>query len=116
MSKYQYLNSHILELLQSNLNNTDIARELIPSGDYTEIENLRKYISKIKSKDLENLEPYTQGNKNNILIIIYQLRMQRSFSQAIQENSALSGAYGDQIQIVQLTLDAAATSCCSLRR
>lgn len=69
MSKYQYLNSHILELLQSNFNNTDIARELIPNGDYTEIENLRKYISKIKSKDLENLEPYTQGNKNNILII-----------------------------------------------
>lgn len=69
MSKYQYLNSNILELLRSNFNNTDIARELIPEGDYTEIENLRKYIGKIKTKDLENLEPYTQGNKNNILII-----------------------------------------------
>ena len=69
MSKYQYLNSHILELIQSNCNNTDIARELIPGGDYTEIENLRKYISKIKTRDLKNLEPYTQGNPNNILII-----------------------------------------------
>jgi hypothetical protein len=69
MSKYQYLDSNILELLQSNFNNTDIARELIPEGHYTEIENLRKYIGKIKTRDLKNLDPYTQGNKNNILII-----------------------------------------------
>lgn len=69
MSKYQYLHSKILPLINFNFNNTDIARELIPDGDYTEIENLRKYVAKIRTQDLQNLEPYTQGNKNNILII-----------------------------------------------
>jgi hypothetical protein len=69
MSKYQDLHSKILPLIKFNSNNTDIARELIPSGDYTEIENLRKYVAKIRTQDLQNLEPYTFGNKNNILII-----------------------------------------------
>lgn len=69
MSKYQYLNSSILELLDSNLNNTEIAKELIPDADLKELETLRKHIGKFRNKDLDKLEPYIFGNPNNILII-----------------------------------------------
>lgn len=69
MSKYQYLHSRILDLIELNTNNSEIAKELIPDGDFIEIENLRKYIGKFKTKHLQKLEPYTQGNPNNILII-----------------------------------------------
>lgn len=69
MSKYQYLNSNILELIQSNLNNTQIAKMLIPENDYVDIETLRKHIGRFRNQDLSKLDPYTLGNPNNILII-----------------------------------------------
>lgn len=69
MSKYQELHSKILPLIQYNLNNTQIAKELFPDADFTELETIRKQIGRIRNKDLEKLQPYTQGNLNNILII-----------------------------------------------
>jgi len=69
MSKYQDLHNEIVPLLQFNSNNTDIAKQLISNGDYLEINKLRKYIGKIRSKYSEKIEPYFNGNKNNILII-----------------------------------------------
>jgi hypothetical protein len=69
MSKYQELHSKILPLIQYNLNNTQIAKELFPDADFTELETIRKQIGKIRNKDLEKLQPYNLGNPNNILII-----------------------------------------------
>ena len=69
MSKYQDLHSKILPLIQYNLNNTQIAKELFPDADFTELETIRKQIGKIRNKDLEKLQPYNLGNPNNILII-----------------------------------------------
>ena len=54
MSKYQELHSKILPLIQYNLNNTQIAKELFPDADFTELETIRKQIGKIRNKDLEN--------------------------------------------------------------
>ena len=69
MSKYQELHSKIIPLIQYNLNNTQIAKELFPDADFTELETIRKQIGKIRNKDLEKLQPYNLGNPNNILII-----------------------------------------------
>ena len=69
MSKYQELHSKILPLIQYNLNNTQIAKELFPDADFTELETIRKQIGKFRNKDLEKLQPYNLGNPNNILII-----------------------------------------------
>ena len=69
MSKYQELHSKILPLIQYNLNNTQIAKQLFPDADFTELETIRKQIGKIRNKDLEKLQPYNLGNPNNILII-----------------------------------------------
>ena len=69
MSKYQELHSKILPLIQYNLNNTQIAKELFPDADFTELETIRKQIGKFRNQDLEKLQPYNLGNPNNILII-----------------------------------------------
>ena len=69
MLKYQHLDSQILDLIQFNFNNTEIAKQILPDGDFSEIENLRKQIGKVRKKNLKDLEPYQFGNPNNILII-----------------------------------------------
>jgi hypothetical protein len=69
MSKLHHLHSKILPLIQLNSNNSEIAKEILPDGNYNEIENLRKYISKIRNQNSNCLEPYLNGNPNNILII-----------------------------------------------
>lgn len=69
MSRFEYFNSQILGLIKLNSNNTEIAKLLVPDGEFAEIENFRKYVAKFRSNNFKNLESYTFGNPNNILII-----------------------------------------------
>lgn len=69
MLKYEHLNSQITDLIELNFNNTEIAKQILPDGDYEFIESLRKHIGKLRHKIKPNLEPYEFGNPNNILII-----------------------------------------------
>jgi len=49
MKKYDYLNPEIIEKIKENKNNTQIANELLPDGNYKDLDYLRKYVSFIKS-------------------------------------------------------------------
>lgn len=86
MRKYDLFNAKIVELIDQNPSNTEIAKELIPNGSFKEIEYLRKYIGvirrcgievmedkeviKIKSdRNKKSIEPFRNGDPKNILII-----------------------------------------------
>lgn len=83
MAKFDYLNLEAIKLFTTFPNNTKLAKELLPDGTYKDIENLRKHISLmrnyshpkekkvkdgIKKKRLA-IEPYRNGNPDNILVI-----------------------------------------------
>lgn len=88
MKKYAYLSEKIVELIEKNSSNTDIARQLIPDGTFQEIEYLRRMVGVIRQNGLKKvfqksspkikneipkskkrLEPIFNLDKSNILII-----------------------------------------------
>lgn len=71
VGKYHYLEYDIIKHFGQNINSTSIARLVMPNSDNNQIDSLRKYIDKMKSKQTTSLElyPYLKGNKDNILII-----------------------------------------------
>ena len=90
MSKYDYLNLEAIKHFGTNSNNTHIAKKLFPEGTALEIDRLRKHIANIrvfglpqiietrekkvkdglkKSKKHLAIEPYENGNPENILVI-----------------------------------------------
>jgi hypothetical protein len=86
MSKYDVYNESIIKFLESINNNTHLAKKLFPDGTALEIDRLRKHISTIrifglpKEEKLINdgfknskinlaIEPYENGNPDNILVI-----------------------------------------------
>lgn len=71
IGKYHYLEYDIIKHFGKNISSTNIARIVLPSSDSAEIDNLRKYIDKMKTKSelSSELYPYSAGNKDNILII-----------------------------------------------
>ena len=90
MSKYDYLNLEAIKHFGTNSNNTHIAKKLFPEGTALEIDRLRKHIANIrvfglpqiietrekkvkdglkKSKKHLAIEPYENGNPDNILVI-----------------------------------------------
>lgn len=83
MAKFDYLNLEAIKLFTTFPNNTKLANQLLPDGNYKDIETLRKHISLmrnyahpkekkvkdgIKKKRLA-IEPYRTGNPDNILVI-----------------------------------------------
>jgi len=86
MKKYDYLNPEIIEKIKENKNNTQIANELLPDGNYKDLDCLRKQVAFVKKnsdslildtpifsgqtlKKSQALEVYQNGNVDNILII-----------------------------------------------
>jgi len=83
MSKYDYFNLEVLKHFGTYPNNTHLAKELLPKGEPLQLEALRKYIAKMRKhahpkeakdgvKSLKKylaIEPYLNGNPDNILII-----------------------------------------------
>jgi len=86
MSKYDVYNESIIKFLESINNNTHLAKKLFPDGTALEIDRLRKHISNIRifglpkeektindgfknSKINLAIEPYENGNPDNILVI-----------------------------------------------
>jgi len=86
MSKYDVYNESIIKFLESINNNTHLAKKLFPNGTALEIDRLRKHISNIRifglpkeekpindgfknSKTNLAIEPYENGNPDNILVI-----------------------------------------------
>jgi len=86
MSKYDVYNESIIKFLESINNNTHLAKKLFPDGTALEIDRLRKHISTIRifglpkeekpikdgfknSKINLAIEPYENGNPDNILVI-----------------------------------------------
>lgn len=71
IGKYHYLEYDIIKHFGQNINSTSIARLVMPNSDNNQIDSLRKYIDKMKSKQTTSLElsPYLKSNKDNILII-----------------------------------------------
>jgi len=49
MKKYDYLNLEIIEKIKENKNNTQIANELLPDGNYKDLDCLRKQVAFVKS-------------------------------------------------------------------
>jgi len=49
MKKYDYLNPEIIEKIKENKNNTQIASELLPNGNYKDLDCLRKQVAFVKS-------------------------------------------------------------------
>jgi len=86
MKKYDYLNPEIIEKIKENKNNTQIANELLPDGNYKDLDCLRKQVAFVKKNSdslildtpifnnkktnkSQALEVYQNGNIDNILII-----------------------------------------------
>jgi len=85
MKKYDYLNPEIIEKIKENKNNTQIANELLPDGNYKDLDCLRKQVAFVKKNSdslildtpifnkkinkSQALEVYQNGNVDNILII-----------------------------------------------
>jgi predicted phosphodiesterase len=85
MAKYDYLNEEAVKHIEINSNNTHIAKKIFPEGTALEIERLRKHIATIRvfglpkeikvkdgfrqSKKSLAIEPYLNGNTDNILVI-----------------------------------------------
>jgi len=86
MKKYDYLNPEIIEKIKENKNNTQIANELLPDGNYKDLDCLRKQVAFVKKNSdslildtpifnnkktnkSQALEVYKNGNIDNILII-----------------------------------------------
>jgi len=86
MKKYDYLNPEIIEKIKENKNNTQIANELLPDGNYKDLDCLRKQVAYVKKNSdslildtpifnnkktnkSQALEVYQNGNIDNILII-----------------------------------------------
>jgi len=86
MKKYDYLNPEIIEKIKENKNNTQIANELLPDGNYKDLDCLRKQVAFVKKnsdslildtpifsgqtfKSHLAIEPYLNGNPDNILVI-----------------------------------------------
>jgi len=86
MKKYDYLNPEIIEKIKKNKNNTQIANELLPDGNYKDLDCLRKQVAFVKKNSdslildtpifnnkktnkSQALEVYQNGNIDNILII-----------------------------------------------
>jgi hypothetical protein len=81
MSKYKAYNQEIIELLPS-FNNTNIAEKLLIGGTYKQLEQFRRYVSIIRGvkpaegnivkkqpKVWHNIEPFLNGDPDNILVI-----------------------------------------------
>jgi len=86
MKKYDYLNPEIIDKIKENKNNTQIANELLPDGNYKDLDCLRKQVAFVKKNSdslildtpifnnkktnkSQALEVYQNGNIDNILII-----------------------------------------------
>jgi len=80
MSKWKDYEDEIINLLEE-LNNTQIATEILVNGTYKEIESFRRHIAKVRDvkpadrniikRKLKktHIEPYKNGNPDNILVI-----------------------------------------------
>ena len=85
MSKWNCYNEQIVTHLEYNSNNTHIAKKVFPDGNAKEIERLRKHVATIREYGLPTvtdtpifsgqtfkkhlaIEPYLNGNPDNILI------------------------------------------------
>jgi len=89
MRKYDLFKSKIVDLIEQNPSNTEIAKLLLPDANFYEIEYLRKYIGVIRRCGLEsvedskeskvvklksdkgkkNIKPFLDGDEKNILVI-----------------------------------------------
>jgi metallophosphoesterase superfamily enzyme len=71
IKKYDFLKYDIVKHFGKIESSTKIARLVSPTSSNAEIEKLRKHIDYLKSKEIEtlDLEPYTKGNIENVLII-----------------------------------------------
>jgi hypothetical protein len=73
ISKYDYLKYEAIKHFDSHISSTKIARIVSPTSSSLEIDNIRKYIDRLKEtnevKSILLNEPYLSGNKNNVLII-----------------------------------------------
>lgn len=56
MAKFDYLNLEAIKLFGTHNNNTKLAKELLPDGDYKDIENLRKHISFLRNNNNEDFK------------------------------------------------------------
>jgi hypothetical protein len=67
MKKYAYFSEKIVELIEENISNTDIAKQLIPDGTFQEIEYLRRLVGSIRRNGIDNMfQKPSQKIKNKI--------------------------------------------------
>jgi len=83
MAKYDYLNEKIMDILDSGLNNTSIAKRVAPTATPNQIERIRKHVSILREYGLptkivnnfrekpkrERIKPFLGGDPDNILVI-----------------------------------------------